>query len=184
MAAKRLLGLVAGRIKQIAAVVVSAARAGAFAAGGTADWIDGISAADWNDGTYGTHYTGMVNQNGRYIYCFRGGASNVLDAYDIAANTWISGIAYGQQMETFTTGSCSVDLDGYIYIQKDATGRIYRFDVAKHALEPWVLNPVPQGAAVVGDKMFMTTLNEGATRLNYLYTLGNTRAELTRWLVI
>lgn len=163
----------------------TAARAGAFAAGGTADWIDAIQATEWNDGTYSNHYTTtLVHQLGRYIYCFRGGASNVLDVYDIAANTWISGIAYGQQMETFTTGSCSIDLDGYIYIQKDATGRIYRFDVAKNVLEPWVLNPVPQGAAVAGDKMFMTTLIEGPTRLNYLYTLGNTRAELTRWLVI
>lgn len=56
--------------------------------------------------------TVLVHQNGRYLYSFRGGASNVLDVYDIAANTWISGIAYGQQMETFTAGSCSVDLDG------------------------------------------------------------------------
>ena len=104
--------------------------------------------------------------------------------YDIAANTWISGIAYGQQMETFATGSCSIDLDGVIYIQKEATGRVYRFNVAKNVLEPFVLNPVPQGAAVVGDKMFLTTFTEGAAKLNYLHTLGNTRSELTRWLVI
>jgi len=162
----------------------TAARAGAPGAGLTADWIDGVKATEWTDGTYGNHYsTTVVHQNGRYIYSFRGAAGNVLDAYDIAANTWISGIAYGQQTETFGAGSCSVDLDGFIYIQKDATGRIYRFDVAKNVLEPWVLNPVPQGAAVAGDKMFMTTFTEGVT-LNYLYTLGNTRAELTRWLAI
>jgi hypothetical protein len=148
------------------------------------DWIDGVQTADWNDGSYATHYTGTVNQNGRYIYSFRGAGSNVLDVYDIAANTWISGIAYGQQMETFTTGSCSVDLDGYIYIQKDATGRVFRFNVAKNVLEPWVLNPVPQGAAVAGDKMFMTTFREGASEVNFLYTLGNTRSDLTRWVVI
>lgn len=162
----------------------TAARAGAPGGGFTADWIDGVQTADWNDGSYAAHYTGTVNQNGRYIYSFRGGAGNVLDLYDIAANTWISGVVYGQQMETFTTGSCSVDLDGYIYIQKDATGRIYRFDVAKNVLEPWVLNPVPQGAAVAGDKMFMTTFREGAAEVNFLYTLGNTRSELTRWVVI
>lgn len=163
----------------------TAARAGAMGAGGTADWIDGVQAEDWNDGTYAAHYTTvLVHQNGRYLYSFRGGASNVLDVYDIAANTWISGVAYGQQMETFTTGSCSVDLDGYIYIQKDATGRVYRFDVAKNVLEPFVLNPIPQGAAVAGDKMFMTTFREGASEVNFLYTLGNTRSELTRWVVI
>lgn len=163
----------------------TAARAGAPGAGMTADWIDGVTATDWNDGSYGNHYlTTVVSQNGRYIYSFRGGASNVLDAYDIAANTWISGIAYGQQMEVFGAGSCSVDLDGYVYIQKDATGRYYRFDVAKNVLEPWVLNPLPQGAAVVGDKMFMTTYTDGGSKLNFLYALGQTRTELVRWVVI
>ncbi len=163
----------------------TAARAGAPGGGMTADWIDGVISTEWNDGTYGNHYlTTVIHQNGRYIYGFRGAAGNVLDVYDIAANTWVSGVAYGQQMETFTLGTCSVDLDGYIYIQKDATGRVYRFDVAKNVLEPWVLNPLPQGAAVAGDKMFMTTYTEGATKLNYLYTLPHTRAELVRWLAV
>ena len=162
----------------------TAARAGALATGGTADWIDAVPAPEWASG-YSNHYsTTLVHQLGRYIYSFRGGAGNLLDVYDIAANTWISGVAYGQQAEAFGAGSCSVDLDGAIYLQKDATGRIFRFDVAKNVLEPFVLNPVPQGAAVVGDKMFMTTFTEGASKLNYLYTLGNTRPELTRWLVI
>lgn len=162
------------------------ARAAAFATGGTADWIDGVQSADWQDGTYGNLLqTGtIVKQNGRYLYSFRGGASSTLDVYDIAANTWINGVAYGQQMETFGAGSCSVDLDGKIYIQKDATGRVYRFDVAKNVLEPLVLNPVPQGAAVVGDKMFMTTYKDGGTELNFLYSLCHTRQELLRWVVI
>lgn len=162
-----------------------AARAGTPGAGMTADWVNDVSDTAWTDGTYSNHYTTtLVHQNGRYIYSLRGGAVNVLDVYDIAANTWISGIAYGQQMEVFGAGSCSVGMDGYIYIQKDATGRIYRFDVANNALEPWVLNPVPQGATVAGDKMFMTTYTDSAEKINFLYTLGNTRTELTRWLVI
>jgi hypothetical protein len=163
----------------------TAARAGAAGAGMTADWIDGVQATEWNDGSYGNHYlTSIVHQNGRYLYCLRGAAGNVLDVYDIAANTWISGVVYGQQMETFTAGTCSIDLDGYIYIQKESTGRIYRFDVAKNVLEPFVLNPLPQGAVLAGDKMFMTTFKEGGTKLNYLYTLPHTRAELVRWVVI
>lgn len=163
----------------------TAARAGAPGAGMTADWIDCVKDSSWTDGTYGNHYsTTIIRQNGRYIYSFRGAAGNVLDVYDIAANTWISGVAYGQQMETFGAGSCSVDLNGAIHIQKDATGRIYRFDVAAHVIEPFVLNPVPQGAAVASDKMFLTTLTESSASINFLYTLGNTRAELTRWIVI
>lgn len=30
----------------------------------------------------------------------------------------------------------------------------------------------------------MTTYKDGAAEINFLYTLGNTRPELTRWLVI
>jgi hypothetical protein len=162
-----------------------AARAGAYATGGTLDWIDGVKNAAWNDGSYGNHFTTtLIRQNGRYLYGFRGGASATLDVYDIAANTWISNVAYGNQLPTFTTGSCSVDIDGAIYIQKEATGVIYRFEVAEHALEPFALNPYPQGAALVGDKMIVVHLGEGTTDLHYLYTLGHTRAELVRWLVI
>ena len=163
----------------------TAARAGAPGAGMTADWIDCVSDVAWNQDAAPAHYlTTLFKQNGRYIYSFRGAAGNVLDVYDISANTWISGVAYGNQFETFTTGTCSVDLNGQIFIQKDATGRIYRFDVSDNVLQPWVKNPVPQGAAVVGDKMFMQTFREGATEIYKLYTLGNTRAELTRWIVI
>lgn len=161
------------------------ARGAVMATGGTADWIDGVTNTSWTDGTYGAHYTTtLIKQNGRYIYSMRGGASNVLDVYDIAANTWIPGVVYGQQTETFGAGSCSVDLDGNIFIQKDGTGRILKFDVAKHVLEPFVLNPIPQGTALVGDKMFITTLNESPSRLNFLYTLQHTRNELTRWVII
>lgn len=164
----------------------TAARAGALGAGGTVEWIDGVTDPLWTDGTYGAHNQAgtVLKQNGRYFFSFRGGTSNVLDIYDIAANTWISAHPYGGQMETFTTGSCSVDMDGIMYLQKDATGRLYRFDVAENALEPFTVNPVPQGAAVIGDKMIMQTFKEGGTTIRYVYTLGNTRAELTRWLVI
>lgn len=168
-----------------ATVSPGAARAGAYAAGGTADWIDSVADTQWTDQTYLNHYTTtLVHQNGRYIYSFRGGATSTLDVYDIAANTWISNVLYGQQMETFTTGSHSIDINGNVYIQKEATGRIFRFDVAQNVLEPFTVNPVPQGAVVAGDKMFAQTYKDGGTVMNYLYTLGHTRAELTRFLII
>ena len=160
------------------------ARGGAAGAGLSANWIDGIEDEDWTNETYTTHYGTIVRQPGRYIYSLRGVGTSTLDVYDLAANTWINDLPYAMKQETFTTGSSAVDLGGYIYIQKDATGRIYKFDVAKNVLKPFVQNPVPNGAAVVGDKIFMTTYVEGATRVNYLYALGSTRSELTRWLVI
>jgi hypothetical protein len=163
-----------------------AARAAAPGAGMTADWIDGVGDAQWTDGLYSNLNAAgtMQRHNGRFIYSFRGAAGAVLDVYDIAANTWISAHPYGNQLETLTTGSCSFELDGSIYIQKDATGRILRFDVAKNVIDPFTINPVPQGAAVAGDKMFATTLKDGATTIRYVYTLGHTRSELTRWLVV
>lgn len=168
-----------------ATLAPGAARAGAYATGGTADWIDSVADAKWTDETYTNHYsTTLVHQNGRYIYSLRGGATNLLDVYDIAGNTWISGVAYAQQMETFTTGTCSIDINGSIYIQKEATGVIFKFDVARNVLEPFTVNPVPQGAVLVGDKMFATSYNDGGTTINYLYTLGHTRSELTRFLII
>jgi hypothetical protein len=168
-----------------ATLAPTAARAAAPGGGATADWIDGVQDTDWNNEAYAAHHgTSLVHQNGRYIYSLRGGGSNVLDVYDVALNTWYSGIAYGQQTETFNNGSCSVDLDGSIYIQKEATSRIFRLNVAKNVLEPFAFVPTPQGAVVNGDKMFLTTLLEGATRVNYLYTLAHTRTELVRWLIV
>lgn len=163
----------------------TAARAAAYGTGGTADWIDSVPNTQWTDETYGNHYTTvLVRQNGRYIYSFRGAAGNVLDVYDIAANTWISGIAYGNQTEVFGAGSCSVDMNGQIYIQKDATGVIFKFDVALNTLNMFTVNPIPQGAVLAGDKMFATTFKDGGTSINWIYTLGHTRSELTRFLVV
>ena len=163
----------------------TAARAGAPGAGSSMDWIDAIQSTEWTDESYSAHYTTTIyHQNGRYLYALRGGASNTIDVYDIAANTWISGIAYGGQMETFGAGSSTIDMNGLIYIQKDATGRFFIFDVAKNVMIPFVLTPIPQGTAVAGDKMFITTITEGGTNINFLYALANTRAELTRWLIV
>lgn len=163
----------------------SVARAAALATGGTASWVDSSTYSTWTDGTYGNHYsTTIIRQIGRYIYSFRGGATSTLDVYDLAANTWINGVVYGQQNETLSTGSCSVGSGTTQFVQKDATGRIYIFDVAQNKFNACTFNPVPQGTVVVGDKMFLQTYVDGTTRLTYLYTMGNTRSELTRWLIV
>jgi hypothetical protein len=163
-----------------------APRAGVAGAGFTADWIDNVKAANWNDGSYGAHNAAgtILRQNGRYIYSFRGAGASTLDVYDIAANTWISNLPYGGQQETFNAGSCSCDIAGVIYLQKEATGRIFFFDVAENILRPFTTSPLPQGAAVAGDKMMLQTYSEGATAIRWLYSLSHTRAEFTRWLIV
>jgi hypothetical protein len=126
----------------------------------------------------------LYRQNGRYIYSLRGSGSSMLDVYDLAANTWINAVAYGNQTETFSTGSCSIDFGGYIYIQKEGTGRFFRFDIAKNALEPWATNIYPQSTTVEGDKIAVIPYKDGATVIPYLYTQLHNRTELMRMMVI
>ena len=164
-----------------------AARAGGMGGGGTADWIDGV--AGWNNETAVNNLQNgtLLKQNGRYIYSFRGAASTTLDVYDIAANTWISGVAYGNQAETFTTGSSSVDMDGGIYIAKEATGRVFRFDVDRNRLIGLSTNTTQAalgGAAVEGDKMFALPYVEGGTKILFAYMLRHSGVELTRMLLV
>lgn len=162
-----------------------AARAAAPGAGCTGSWIDAVPASNWSDGSYGAvNVAGTLRrQLGRYIYSFQGSGTSSLHVYDLAGNTWITQ-PYSGQSETFSTGSSAADSDGSIFLQKDATGRIYRFDVAGNYLEPFTTNPVPNGTAVVGSKMFVQKFREGSTEITFLYTLNNTRSELTRWLVV
>ena len=165
----------------------TAARAAAAGAGCSANWID--SAASWALALNGVPNAliqggSVYKQNGRYLFSFRGGASNALDVYDIAANTWISGLAYGNQNETFTTGSSSFDFGGMIYLQKEATGRIFKFNLDDFVMQSFAANPLAQGTAVAGQKMFILPFQDGATTLSFLYTQRHSAAELFRMLVI
>jgi hypothetical protein len=169
-----------------ATLAPTAARAGAAAVGVTASWIE--SAPGWDNETQVAHYgTTVFKQNGRYIFSFRGGATNTLDVYDIAANTWVSGLAYGNQQETFTTGSSAADISGAIYIAKEASGRVFAFDVARNRLLPLTTNTTQAalgGTAVVGDKLFFLPYRDGTTTINYMYMMRHSGAELVRMLLI
>jgi hypothetical protein len=162
----------------------TAARAGAMAAGGSASWIDSVTG--WDNETLVNHNQAgtLFRQNGRYIYSFRGGATSTLDIYDIAANTWVSGFTYGNQQETFTTGSHSCDMDGYIYIQKEITGRSFRFDVKNNILTSLTTNVTPNGAVLAGNRMFILPYTDGATDIHFLYTIQHTSTILNRCLLV
>lgn len=163
-----------------------AARSGAPGAGVTANWIE--SCAGWGNETQIAHYSNtLYKQNGRYIYSFRGGGSSTLDVYDIVANTWINGVTYGNQAETFTTGSSACDKDGMIYLNKDATGRILRFDVDCNCIKPLAVNTnqaALSGTAVVGDKIFVLPYVDGGTEIDFLYAMRNSSGDFVRMLLI
>ena len=164
----------------------SVARAGALGAGGTADWIhsppEWVSLVDANSLSSVTGIA-LFKQPGRYVYSFRGAGSNTLDVYDISLNTWMSAIAYGNQNETFNTGSSSCDSDGNIYIIKEATGRVFKFNIDRHIIEPFTTNVYPQSTAVTMDSVFIRNYIDGGTKVPFLYLLRHSGTEFIRMMI-
>lgn len=154
----------------------TAARAGAPGAGMSGHWVHSVEESDWS----------VENAiiNGRRIYSFRGAAGAVLDYYDIAANTWVSGITYSPNTETFTTGTKYALHNGRLYITKEATGRWFVYDFARSEMFPWSTMLYPQGAAVVGDTAFDVIYEDGATDIFYVYFLLNTSQVMLRQMVV
>ena len=152
-----------------------AARAAAPGLGASLSMIESQDNALWTD------ESAIIN--GRRLYSFRGGASSILDYYDVAANTWTSGVDYGGRQETFTTGTQFADLGGYLYIIKEATGRLFRYSPSDNELIPWSTLLYTQGAALLGNRMWGLSYTNGAT-LEWVYVLQHSRTELFRCLVI
>lgn len=152
-----------------------AARAAAPGAGMSAHWVHTSNEADWNNES--------AMMSGRYIYSFQGAASSNLHRYDIAGNTWAT-ITYAPAVETFTTGTKYALHHDNLYIQKEATGRWFVFDIARSTMDPFGTMLYPQGAAIVGDTAFDVAYQDGATEIFYVYMLLNTQNILLRQMVI
>lgn len=151
------------------------ARGAAPVAGMSAHWVWEATEADW------TNESAILN--GRYIYSFRGGAGALLDRYDIAANSW-SAVTYAPLTETLTTGTKYTYKGDYLYIQKDATGRWFRYDFPRAAMDGWNTMLMTQGAAIVGDTSFDVTYTDGATKITYVHMLFNTSTVHLRQMII
>lgn len=154
----------------------TAARAGAPGAALSAEWVEGVTASDW------TAENSIIN--GRRIYSFRGGAGAVLDYYDIASNTWVSGVAYSPAVETFTTGSSYAYFGDRCYIAKDATNRWFAYDYARNEMVPWGTWLYPQGTAVVGNKAWVVPYVDGATVIPFVCSQLNSSVISQRQMVI
>ena len=150
-------------------------RAAAPQAGMSAHWVHSAAESDW------TNESAIIN--GRYIYSFQGGGTGNLHRYDIAGNTWAT-ITYAPNAETFTTGTKYALHGGLLYIQKDATGRWFTYDIARSEMFSWSTMLYTQGAAVVGDTAFDVIYKDGATDITYVYMLLNTSNILLRQMVI
>lgn len=152
-----------------------AARAAAPTTGMSGHWVWDSNDAGW------TNQNAIMN--GRYIYSFQGGATAALHRYDIAANTWAT-ITYSPATETFTTGAKYAYNQDYLYIQKDATGRWFRYNFVTSEMDGWTTMSCPNGAAVLGDTAFDVTYIDGATQIPYIYMVLNTSAITQRQMII
>ena len=163
-----------------------AARAGAAGAATSCSWISQCRDAAWTAQTGPSNST-TYRQNGRYLFSFRGGGTGTLDIYDIAANTWISAVAYGgANTETFAVGSTYADLDGFIYAQKELTGRFFRFDCAKMEQIPIGTNTIAQSPAVSGARMYVDKYVDptNGKALKFIYWTASSSTALSRMLEI
>jgi hypothetical protein len=154
----------------------TAARAAAPAVGMSGHWVWEATDAAW------TNESAILN--GRYIYSFRGGAGAVLDRYDIALNTWASGLTYAPATEVFGAGTKYAYRGNAIYAQKDATGRWFRYNVVTGEQDGWSTMTYTQGAAVAGDTSFDVNYTDGATKIDYVYMVLNTSTVMLRAMVI
>jgi hypothetical protein len=159
-----------------------AARAAAPGAACSATWVYGCTGAGW------AAENAIIN--GRRIYSFRGGGTNALDYYDIAGNTWVSGVGYGNQNETFNAGvSYGYDSKDRIVIQiAPVSGQPIRFaafDFAATALVPYGVLSFPHGTVVLGDKLAIQSFNDGVGALaNFAYYFNHTSQQVHRALLV
>lgn len=170
-----------------ATITPGAARAAAISTGGSGSWIANVDDVAWAGVGSAGGPGGALKQNGRFIYSFRGGAVGTLDIYDIAANTWYSGVSIGgATTETFTTGSVWTDFNGTIYGQKDATGRFFMLNVAKNELIPLTTNNITQGAAISGARLMFDRYVDPANGkdLKKLTYLVNTSVQMQQLILI
>ena len=162
------------------------ARGGVAATGTSGGIINQCKDPAWYAQTGPANAT-TPRQNGRYLYSFRGGSSGYLDVYDITGNTWINAFAYGgANSETFATGSTYADLESFIYIQKDTTGRFFRFDCAKNEMIPIGTNTIAQGTAISGARLYVDKYLDPSNgkSIKFIYWVANSSTALSRLLEV
>jgi hypothetical protein len=121
-----------------------------------------------------------INLNNKYIYMFRGGVTNEITRYNIVTEE-IDNLTYFPFSETLTTGSMyAYDEADRIYFQKDATGRIMYYDIAKNTVENSSTIPYGMSTAIIGNRMEISETEDG---LKFLYVARHSAQEWWRTLL-
>jgi hypothetical protein len=118
---------------------------------------------------------------GRYLFSPRGGGLTTADILDLRKEVWEYGNFFSPQSETLTTGSMyTYDGQDIIYFTKDATGRIYSYDINTHKISNAGTIPYGMGAALIGNRMEVIETADG---LKYLYVMRHSGTEMFRCLI-
>lgn len=171
--------------------------------GTTAVYTYNIAANTWDTTTFGAAGGGAaagtvleqafgitrdttLNARHSHIYSIRGGSSATIDVLDIAGGAtgvWSNDIAYGKKAQTFTTGTCGaydpVTLGGrFLHLNINGTQRMARFDLRNRILDAGTYMRFPGGTAVVGGRMATSAVIDGATKVNNLYAVAASTANM------
>ncbi len=135
---------------------------------------------------FGITRDATLNARHSHIYRVRGGNSAAIDVLDIAGGAtgaWSNDIAYGKKAQTFTTGTCGAydpaTLGGrFLHLNVNGTQRMARFDLRNRILDAGTYMRFPGGTAVVGGRMATSAVIDGATKVNNLYAVAASTANM------
>jgi hypothetical protein len=143
--------------------------------------IIGVPARGAGIGLFHIYNTSNLTIKGRKLFFPRGGISNAFDLLDIPTEVWEYGGFFSPQSETYTTGSMySYDGDNNIYLTKDATGRVYSYNVLTNKIANAGTIPYGHGSALIGQRFEIIETSDG---LKYLYMMRHSGTEMFRCLV-
>jgi len=127
------------------------------------------------------HWDWGTGGNVDKLYDLRGGGTANLYSYSISGNNWTTENPQ-PATETFTTGTTTAydPVRRRIWVQKDATHRMYYLDLATSIIYPGGTWPYAPGTAIVGDGLCYTKTTDGA---EYIYFRRHSAAEIWRTLI-
>lgn len=127
-----------------------------------------------------TSDSSVAANKGRYLYCFRAGATVFIDRYDLTTDRF----AILQQIpitETLGSGTMyAYDQLDRIYFTKDVTNRVYYLDTNSLTIHGAGLFPYVAGTAGIGNLMEVFTTADG---LKYLWVNRKAFVETFRQLI-
>jgi hypothetical protein len=121
------------------------------------------------------------NGNHKYLFNARGSSTSHVNLFNITTGKYDFNMGISGQFEVFTTGSMwAYDGGDRIYAQKDATGRIFYFDMVKREMVNSGTVPYGMSTAFVGNRMEIIKTEDG---LKYLYVARHNATEMWRTLI-